>query len=112
MAGANVIENQKLSGIDRIKLPNNLLAPSKPGAPANYLIIGSDSRKFVDTPAEAKAFGSDAQIGNARSDVMMVVHVVPSLGTAYVVSFPRDTYVNIPGYGMNKLNAAFAFGGP
>jgi polyisoprenyl-teichoic acid--peptidoglycan teichoic acid transferase len=112
MAGANVIENQKLSGIDRIKLPNNLLAPSKPGAPANYLIIGSDSRKFVDTPAEAKAFGSDAEIGNARSDVMMVVHVVPSLGTAYVVSFPRDTYVNIPGYGMNKLNAAFAFGGP
>ena len=111
MAGANIIENQKLSGITRIKLPDNLLAPSKPGQPANYLIIGSDSRKFVDTAAEAKAFGSDAQIGNARSDVMMVVHVVPALGTAFVVSFPRDSYVNIPGHGMNKLNAAFAFGG-
>ena len=112
MAGANVVENQKLSGIDRIKLPDNLLQASKAGAPANYLIIGSDSRKFVDTPAEAKAFGSNAEIGNARSDVMMVVHVVPAQGTAYVVSFPRDTYVNIPGHGTDKLNAAFAYGGP
>ena len=112
MVAANVLENQKLSRIHRIKLPNNLLAPSKPGAPANYLIIGSDSRTFVDTPAEEKAFGSAAQIGNARSDVMMVVHVVPALGTAFVVSFPRDTYVDIPGHGTNLLNAAFAFGGP
>jgi LCP family protein required for cell wall assembly len=110
IAAANVIENQKLSNINRIKLPDNLLSPSKPGAPANYLIIGSDSRAFVDTPAERRAFGS-ANTG-ARSDVMMVVHVVPELGTAFVVSFPRDTYVAIPGHGHDKLNAAFAFGGP
>ena len=110
VVAANVLENQKLSAINRISLPDNLLTPSKAGAPANYLIIGSDSRAFVDTKAEAAAFGN---IGNsARSDVMMVVHVVPSLGTAYVVSFPRDTYVNIPGHGMNLLNAAFAIGGP
>ena len=30
---------------------------------------------------------------------------------AYIISFPRDMYVNIPGYGKNKINAAFAFGG-
>ena len=47
-----------------------------------------------------------------RSDVMMVVHVVPALDTAFVVSFPRDTEVDIPGHGHNLLNAAFAFGGP
>lgn len=110
MVAANVLENQKLSSINRISLPNNLLSPGKNGAPANYLIIGSDSRAFVDTKAERQAFGD---IGSsARSDVMMVVHVVPSLGTAYVVSFPRDTYVAIPGRGMNLLNAAFAIGGP
>ena len=34
MAGANVIENQKLSGINRIKLPNNLLAPSTSSTPS------------------------------------------------------------------------------
>ena len=43
---------------------------------------------------------------------MMVVHVVPALGTAFIVSFPRDTEVDIPGHGHDKLNAAFAFGGP
>ena len=58
MVGANVLSNQKLSSITRIDLPN-VLSPGKPGAPANYLIIGSDSRAFVDTPAEEKAFGSD-----------------------------------------------------
>jgi LCP family protein required for cell wall assembly len=111
VVAANVVENQKLSGISRIDLPN-VLSPGKPGAPANYLIIGSDSRSFVDTPAEEKAFGGKAAVGGARSDVMMIVHVVPVLGTALVVSFPRDTQVAIPGHGVDKLNAAFAFGGP
>jgi LCP family protein required for cell wall assembly len=111
VVAANVLENQKLSSIQRIDLPN-VLAEGKPGAPANYLIIGSDSRQFVDTPAEAKAFGNEKTVGGARSDVMMVVHVVPVLGTALVVSFPRDTEVAIPGHGTDKLNAAFAFGGP
>jgi LCP family protein required for cell wall assembly len=77
------------------------------------LIVGSDSRAFVETPGEASAFGSTAELGGAgRSDVMMVVHVVPAQQTAFVVSFPRDTYVDIPGFGPNLLNAAFAFGGP
>jgi LCP family protein required for cell wall assembly len=31
---------------------------------------------------------------------------------AQIVSIPRDSWVNIPGYGMNKINAAYAFGGP
>ncbi len=111
IVAANVLENQKLSSIPRIDLPN-VLAEGKPGAPANYLIVGSDSRQFVDTPAEAKAFGNEKTVGGARSDVMMIVHVVPVLGTAFVVSFPRDTEVAIPGHGTDKLNAAFAFGGP
>jgi LCP family protein required for cell wall assembly len=111
VVAANVFENQKLSSIPRIDLPN-VLSPGKPGNPANYLIIGSDSRAFVDTPAEERAFGDEATVGGARSDVMMIVHVVPVLGTAFVVSFPRDTEVEIPGHGINKLNAAFAFGGP
>jgi anionic cell wall polymer biosynthesis LytR-Cps2A-Psr (LCP) family protein len=113
IAAANVIENNKLSRINRIKLPDDVLTPSTPGAPANYLIVGSDSRAFATTPAEQRAFGSTQQLGSsARSDVMMVVHLVPAQGTAFVVSFPRDTYVNIPGHDKNLLNAAYAFGGP
>ena len=43
---------------------------------------------------------------------MMVVHIEPALGTAFVVSFPRDTEVEIEGHGHDKLNAAFALRRP
>src|SRR4029079_8386647 len=69
------------------------------------------SRAFVDTPEQAKAFGSAKDGGLARSDVMMIVHTEPERGTAFVVSFPRDTEVEIEGHGRDKLNAAFAYGG-
>jgi LCP family protein required for cell wall assembly len=65
----------------------------------NYVLLGSDSR---DPENE----------GNGRSDTMMLVHLNAKRDKAYVISFPRDMYVNVPGYGRNKINAAFAFGGP
>ena len=64
----------------------------------NYVLLGSDSR---DPNHE----------GNGRSDSIMVVHLNAERNKAYIISFPRDMYVDIPGYGKNKLNAAFAFGG-
>jgi polyisoprenyl-teichoic acid--peptidoglycan teichoic acid transferase len=64
----------------------------------NYVLLGSDSR---DPDNE----------GNGRSDTIMVVHLNAKRTKAYIISFPRDMYVNIPGYGRNKINAAFAFGG-
>ena len=108
---ANVVENRKFNAIHTIHVPG-LSAKGPPGAPANYLIIGSDSRNFVDTPEQAKAFGEVKDVGAARSDVMMVVHTNPAEKTAFVVSFPRDTEVEIEGHGRDKLNAAFAYGGP
>jgi LCP family protein required for cell wall assembly len=110
MVAASVLEEHKLSAIHRIDLPDDTLEASKPGAPANFLIIGSDTRSFVDSEGQTNAFGKKDD--SARSDVMMVVHVVPSLGSVYVVSFPRDTYVEIPGHGKQLLNAAFEIGGP
>jgi polyisoprenyl-teichoic acid--peptidoglycan teichoic acid transferase len=64
----------------------------------NYVLLGSDSR-------------DPGNEGNGRSDTMMLVHLNAKRTKAYIVSFPRDMYVNIPGYGRNKINAAFAFGG-
>ena len=64
----------------------------------NYVLLGSDSR---DPNNE----------GNGRSDSIMVVHLNAKRNKAYIISFPRDMYVDIPGYGKNKINAAFAFGG-
>ena len=110
---ANVVENRKFNAIPTIRIPNNVLsAKGPPGAPTNYLIIGSDSRNFVDTPEQAKAFGDAKEVGKGRSDVMMVVHTDPAEGTAFVVSFPRDTQVEIEGHGRDLLNSAFAYGGP
>src|SRR5437764_573902 len=43
---------------------------------------------------------------------MMLVHVPEGDGKPTMVSLPRDSFVTIPGRGKNKLNAAFAFGGP
>ena len=64
----------------------------------NYVLLGSDSRDP----------GND---GNGRSDTILVVHLNAKRNKAYIISFPRDMYVNVPGYGRNKINAAFAFGG-
>jgi LCP family protein required for cell wall assembly len=65
----------------------------------NYVLIGSDSR----TPGNA---------GAGRSDALMVLHLSGDRRQAHLISFPRDMYVPIPGHGQNKINAAYALGGP
>ena len=76
----------------------------------NYLLLGSDSRKGL-TPSEIDQFGSDTTIGGEnRADTIMLVHTDPNLQKAIIVSFPRDLWVNIPGHGYDKINAAFEGG--
>lgn len=77
---------------------------------ANYLVIGSDSRAFVENEGQKEAFGSAADFDGQRSDTMMVVHVEPGAQRTLVVSFPRDLWVDIPGEGMSKINGAFTIG--
>lgn len=57
--------------------------------------------------------GSDA-LGDetSRSDVIMLSRIDPATGTVHLVSIPRDTMVTIEGYGTQKINAAYAYGGP
>lgn len=52
--------------------------------------------------------------GSQRSDVLMLARIDPTRPdpTASVVSIPRDGWVDIPGRGLNEINAAGAFGGP
>ncbi len=73
--------------------------PKTDGKAVNYVLLGSDSRVKTDA-------------GQGRSDVLMVMHLSGDRKSAYMISFPRDMYVPIPGHGKNKINAAFAFGGP
>jgi len=79
-------------------------------AGGNYLLIGSDSRAFVNDPQEVQNFGSPQQQTGQRSDTIMVAHIDDKTGTALLVSFPRDLWVAIPGIGHAKINAAFNAG--
>lgn len=96
--------NQNLQRADDLP-PDVPTDPSETPRPAkdakskalNYVLIGSD-----------RAAG-DAGVG--RSDALMVLHLTGDRRAAYLISFPRDMYVPIPGHGKDKINAAFAFGG-
>ena len=71
-----------------------------PSKPLNVLFIGIDKGSV---PGEE---------GNTRSDVMILLSLDVEKKKAILVSFPRDTKVNIPGYGTEKINAAHSFNGP
>ncbi|QIM23085.1 LCP family protein [Phycicoccus sp. HDW14] len=75
-----------------------------------YLLVGSDSREGL-TAAQKKALGTGSAAGR-RTDSIILVHVPSGSGKPALISVPRDSYVPIPGKGRNKVNAAFAFGGP
>ncbi|KQY60596.1 transcriptional regulator [Aeromicrobium sp. Root495] len=81
---------------------------SQPGT--TFLLVGSDSRKGL-TKAEQKELstGGDGG-GRGRTDTIMLLH--SGSGPSLLMSIPRDSIVDIPGYGTTKINAAYAFGGP
>jgi LCP family protein required for cell wall assembly len=74
----------------------------------NWLVVGSDSRAGL-SKEQRKEFATGNAAGR-RTDSMMLLHY--GAGGTTLVSLPRDSFVPIPGRGSNKLNAAFAFGGP
>ena len=84
-----------------------------PAAGTNWLLVGSDSRETM-TPEQQEQLSTGGDLGNGRTDTILLVHLgaVGSGEPATVVSIPRDSYVDIPGYGTDKINAAFAAGGP
>jgi LCP family protein required for cell wall assembly len=109
IGAANVVVDRKLAGIHRVQNVR-LSGTTHPARAGNYLVLGSDSRAFVDTAQQAQQFGSAGQQGGQRSDTMMIVHVEPKSRQSLLVSIPRDLWVQIPGHGMAKINAAFNYG--
>jgi len=69
------------------------------GEPENILIIGSDKR--ASEPEDP-----------GRSDTTILLRLDPDNDAIALMSIPRDLKVEIPGYGTEKFNAAFAYGGP
>lgn len=81
------------------------------GQDVTFLLAGTDSRSLAPTTGTG-ATAPDFVYGAQRSDVLMVVRISADRTSASVVSIPRDSWVDIPGHGMNKVNAAFSYGGP
>lgn len=89
-------DSMKLDSEQQTEL-NSVLSESSVQEPFYILLLGSDARD-ADTVS--------------RSDTMILVRVDANVGKATLVSIPRDTKVEIEGQGTQKINAAYAFGGP
>jgi len=75
------------------------LAEADSGEAVNILLMGSDRRR-----------GDEADPG--RSDTMMLMRLDPNTGMISLLSVPRDLYVEIPGYGSDRINVAYTVDGP
>jgi LCP family protein required for cell wall assembly len=107
LVGLGVWVDSQLTRVDA--LPDYQGRPAAtPGA--DWLIVGSDSRQGLDA-TRRRQLGT-GQAAGRRADTMMLLHIPRGTGKPTLVSLPRDSYVPIPGRGRNKLNAAYAFGGP
>lgn len=111
----------RFAQINRIGLPSSakgasgadvVLTDAPAGVPFNVLLVGSDTRNL--DAADQKLYGTPSQVGGARSDTLIVVHVDPKAGSATLVSIPRDLYVPIADSGhSDRINSAFdGTGGP
>jgi LCP family protein required for cell wall assembly len=90
-----VLPRDTPAGKDSKPRPSKPPTTSRARAAMNYVLIGTD----------------DSAGGASRSDALMVLHLAADRRSAYLISFPRDLWVPIPGFGRNKINAAYAFGG-
>jgi len=70
-------------------------AVPEPGGAMNILLVGTDARPGEDI---------------SRTDTLVLAHIDPHANRVSMLSFPRDLLVNVPGYGKNKINAAYPIG--
>jgi LCP family protein required for cell wall assembly len=91
------------AGLDQEARP----APATPAQaaadePVTFLLVGSDTRSET----------APGELPDGRSDAIMIARFTGDRQHAQIISIPRDSWVDIPGHGMNKINASYAFGGP
>lgn len=93
-----------------------------------YVLVGAayDKMRYEEIPALSREkltaegvtnillIGNDSRLSgeDGRSDAMILLSISSPAKKIYMTSLLRDIYVQIPGYGGNRLNAAYAFGGP
>ena len=93
--------------------------PESSPAPTQVTLVKVKQASGVDVNPDVVwilMVGSDARPGEdmnrTRADALQLVGVDTRTGAATAVGIPRDSWVAIPGYGSNKINASLYFGGP
>src|SRR5215212_644158 len=118
--------NRTLSNVDKMIVPTVALPSATAGAlgsdqesPDAEAVPGAAEEESVPTPIPeldgAKnilLIGTDARPGEdiSRTDTLVLVRLDPRNNRVSMLSFPRDLYVQIPGYGKDKINAAYPIG--
>lgn len=110
-AGGWIYINYRFGQVAKVPV-GGLKHEAKPGQPLNILLVGSDSRTFCTTAACQAHFGNQSNAGGQRSDVIIILRLVPANRTAEMLSIPRDTWVTLADSGgeSNRINAAFNYG--
>ena len=112
-AGAAGYVYYQLGRVGRVNLAKGVLSETaRPGEPQNILLVGSDSRAFVEPGSQdQKSFGSAGYTGGQRADTIILLRVDAGGHTAAMVSFPRDLLVRIaPDGHQQRINTAFEHG--
>jgi LCP family protein required for cell wall assembly len=89
----------------------DVIAGGRDSGPQNILLVGVDSRTDAQgnplPPEVQRMLSSGPDTGVLNSDTIILLHVPEGGGAAVAFSIPRDSYVNIPGYRRDKINAAY-----
>lgn len=106
-AVSNTLSNMMKSDIDKSDLAVNDELYSEL---AEYGI----TKKEFDSIVNIAFFGSDSRdlnnINSGRADTIMIISINPTKKSVKMISIPRDTYVDVPGYGKTKINHSYAYG--
>ena len=93
------------SRVERI----DVALPGSAEGGTTYLLVGSDSRDFVESSKDLRSFGDTEIAPGARADMLALLRV-PDEGDPILLTVPRDLVVEIPAWGENRLAMAFFFG--
>ncbi|RLV47646.1 LytR family transcriptional regulator [Nocardioides mangrovicus] len=113
LGGGAFYLNRQIDSIPRVALK---VKGERPAAPTNHsmniLLAGADNGAAGGNTIAKEVADGHWVSGSHRSDTIMVLHLTADRKHAYLISIPRDTYVTVSGYGKQKINAAFSYGGP
>ena len=109
----------RVAALGAVLATTAVVVPDADVAPQESALVAMRHARGLDAGRDVTwilAVGSDARPGQVmtrtRGDALQLIGIDPRTGAAAAIGIPRDSYVSIPGYGANRVNAAMVYGGP